>query len=283
MAILRKYDCIRCFVMLAASAMLISCVKRPEGVLSDKDMASLMADIKLAEAYSNSLPPVESRESKEALLEYVIEKHGLTRAEYDSTMLWYGRNMDAYYEMCELAEKQLTAKKAKVAGSSSVENAASDLWPYPRQVMISQLSGSNAFDFSVPTADVEKGERINLRFRLNNSTDGTALLGVEYEGGDMAYVSRSVRDSKRIDMTFQTDTARTVTRVFGNMLVSDRSRLPLWVDSVRLAVLPFDSVEYFNIYSQRRYVEPRQRRRPAVVQHPDSAKQDINNTPDGRK
>lgn len=240
--------------------LLSSCVKRPDDVLSDKDMASVVADLKLAEAYMQTQTHASTTRNKEEIVEYIMAKHGLTRAQFDSTMSWYGRNMDSYYAMCELAEKELMKKKRKVAGSTSIEVETSDLWPYQRQAFMSSLSGSDAFQFSLPTSDVQKGQRINLKFRLNNGATGNALLGVEYDDGEKVYFARTLHQSKKVDLVFQTDTGKTVTRVYGNFLLADKQLMPLWLDSIYLQVLPYDTTQYFNIYAQRHYRNPTHRR-----------------------
>lgn len=249
---------------IAFALVMGACVRRPKGVLSDKEMASVVADLKLAEAYLQNQSPVNVSANRDRLMEYVMEKHGLTREQFDSTMSWYGRNVDAYYAMCDLADKELAKKKKKVAGATSVEIETSDLWPYQRQAYLSTLSGSDALEFSLPTSEVSKGDRINLKFRINNSTSGNAILGVEYEDGEKSYFSRVLSNVKRLDLTLQTDTGKSVSRIFGNFLLSDSYSLPVWLDSIYLQVLPFDSTQYYIINTNRKYREPKARRKPKI-------------------
>lgn len=243
------------FGLLLSAAVLImvavACVHRPEGVLSDKKMAPVVADLELAEVYIERLPESKARDQRDRVVEYVIAKHGISREEFDSTMSWYGRNVDDYYKFCDLVEKELQKKKRKVSGSTSIEIETSDIWPYPRKLYLSLLDDSKGFTFDIPTATIESGNRLNMLFKLNNQASGNMLLGVEYDKGPNSYVSKKIRESKRVDLTLQTDSARTVTRVFGNFMLLDSRRLPLWLDSIYLKALPFDSVEYFKIHSQR--------------------------------
>lgn len=260
-----KLHVIAIAVLMVATA----CVRRPKGVLSDKEMVPIVADLELAEASLRTLP-AGGDQRREALVEYVLRKHGVSRAEFDSTMSWYGHNSDMYYEMCDQVERELARRKKQVAGNRSVEVESSDLWPYSRQSLISRLSGSDAFEFSVPTTGVERGQRVNLKFRIHDPSDAWALLGVEYDNGETAYVSRTLHSAKKLDMTLQTDTGRTVSRIFGNMVVRDRSRLPLWLDSIYLSTLPYDTMEYYIIHSQRGWREPKARRRKPLPVEPDS-------------
>lgn len=243
---------LRQIIGFAILALVVSgCIKRPKGVLSDKQMAPVVADMELAEAYIDGLSSTKARTSRDEVVEYVIQKHGLTREQFDSTMSWYGRNQDAYFEMCELAEKQLQKRKKKISGTKSVEIETTDLWPYQRQLFMSPIAGVQSFDFDIPTADVTSGSRLNLIFHINNSINGIMLLGAEYDNGATTYMSRNLHDAKRVDLTLQIDTARAVTRIFGNLMLNDMKKLPVWLDSIYLKSLPYDSVEYYKIRSQR--------------------------------
>lgn len=247
---------------LAVLALCGACIRRPEGVQSDKKMAEVVADLEIAEAAIHTSPAGANDDVRRALVDYVIAKHGLTREEFDTTMAWYGRNVDAYYELCDKVEKEIAVRRRDVSKGSQIQLESSDLWPYRRMAVISPQSNSNSFDFSIPTVDVEPGQRVEFKLRLNGNAEGTALLGVEYDNGTMEYIHRSLSPTNRLSMMLQTDSARTVGRVFGNLLVKESRQLPLWLDSISLTVLPFDSLEYYNIYGQKKYREPAVRRKP---------------------
>lgn len=259
--------------LLLISLALASCVKRPSGVLSDKKMTKVVADMELADAYIKSNPSGDVGSKSEAIEAYVLEKHGVSRAEYDSTMAWYARNVDDYYQFCNLVDKELRLRRSKISGASLSDTP--DLWPYSRQAVISALSGSNALEFDFPSNDVEAGERVKFKFRINKPAFGSAILGVEYEDGLMSFSTRSLSSTKKLDITLQTDTAKKVTRIFGHMLLRDKNVLPLWLDSISLTKLPFDSMEYYNMYGQRAYKFPVKRR-----ELPKKVKQDSVPNPD---
>lgn len=245
-------------IIIGIALLVCACVRRPKDVLSNKEMASLVADLKLAEAYLQTRSAVSKKDDRETVVEYIIARHGLTRAQFDTTMAWYARNTDAYYEMCDLAEKELLIKKKKLAGGGSlnVEIESSDLWPYQRQSYLTKLSGSDVMEFSIPASEIAKGDRLNFKFRINNPVTLDALFGIEYEDGENSYISRSINQSKRLDLTLQTDTGKTVKRIFGNFRVSDSGYLPLWLDSIYLYKLPYDSAEYYRRDMQRIYRQP---------------------------
>lgn len=225
-----------------------SCVGRPKGILSDKDMAKIVADLELTEAYSSTLPSRNARTARLEATEYVLQKHGLTREEFDSTMSWYGRNVDAYYDMCDIAQKEIQNRKRKISGAKTVEIKTTDLWPYQKHLYLSALSNSNAFEFSIPAEDLKRGQNLSLQFKLNNAASADALFGIEYDNGLKSYLSRIVNESKKYELNIQTDTSLTVKRIFGNFIFNDK-KIPLWLDSISLTALPLDSAEYHKIHN----------------------------------
>lgn len=234
-----------------------ACTRRPKGVLSDKEMAPVVADLELAEAYLQANPAyIDNPDKKEAMIAYVLKKHGVKRKEFDATMDYYGRNVDEYREMYARVEKLIAEERREMTGVAAADKSTGDLWPYSRHSLISDRSGENGLSFSIPAGDLKPGERIAWKMRLRNSTNTQAVLGVEYDNGVRSYLYRKIGGSRRIELTLQTDTGRTVKNVFGYMTVDDSWSLPLWVDSLSLRTLPLDTMEYYNINSQRTWRRP---------------------------
>lgn len=233
---------------------LAACVKRPDKVMSDQEMAPIVADYELARACDRGNSIGLHPGSEDDLLLAVLRDHKVSREEYDSTIAWYSRNPDKYLILCQKVDKELDAKQRKYAGKGEMLQF-DDLWPYSRMMMFSGLASSDGLDFSIPSSEVEPGQKLRLNMRFNSRTDGMALLGVEYEDGVKTYNTKQLSDRK-LELNLQTDTARRVRRIFGNVAIDSQSRLPLWADSVSLASLPFDSLEYYRIHSQRIYRKP---------------------------
>lgn len=257
----------RCLKYSSATVLLVlssACVRRPAGVLSDKEMVPVIADIELAEAYLQTQHSFRSDDNKIAMINDILAKHKVSRGDFDSTMAWYGRNPDKYYEFLPLVEKELDARRRTLTGTTVSASNSTDLWPYSRMALVSPLSGSNSFSFSVPTLDVNRGDKVNFKLKFHGRPDveAYALLGVEYDNGSKGYMHRQISSTRRLDLTLQTDTSATVKRIFGNFILKNEVDRPLWLDSISLTTLPLDTLDYFNIRSQRVYRNPVRRRTP---------------------
>lgn len=127
---LRRYS-----VALLMSTLLFSCSKVPDGILSEKEMKAVLIDMQLAEAViSTDYKTYSDDVQKEALYQAVFRKHEIEQAVYDSSLVWYGRNLDVYMQVYDLVltelnerQKELGDVQASAAPVSKLDSV--DIWP----------------------------------------------------------------------------------------------------------------------------------------------------------
>lgn len=94
------------------TAFVAACSKAPSGVLSERKMKDVLVDMQLAEAViGTNYKEYAEAEKKEALFRSVFKKHGITQAEYDSSLVWYGRNLDVYMKVYDVVLAELNQRK----------------------------------------------------------------------------------------------------------------------------------------------------------------------------
>ena len=238
------------------------CVRRPKGVASDKDMAPVLADMELAEAYLQTQSPSGDRDKiRRELTNGILEKYGMSNETFDSTMSWYSRNVDAYSKLDMMVTRELESRKRVMDRKSKKGPGAeyvpqNDIWPYTRMVMMSEQSGSDILPFSIPTGATKPGYTYEWKMRVRLGADLSLLMGVEYDDGTISYRRQAFNGDRKITLTLQTDTARKPHRLFGQVMMKRRTEMPLWIDSISLSSLPYDSTNYYRIQSQRMYRRP---------------------------
>jgi len=265
--------------MIVAALVAVSCDRRPKGVLSDPEMVDLMVDMQLAEAYNDVANGY--RTAEEQRRNYgaaVLRQHGVTPAQLDSTLSWYGRNIDEYQALYDKVDKELERRRKKVTGTSASDDNLDDIWPYTQNLVFSPLAPTTSYSFTIPSPAVGAGESVTWKMHLSSSVSPKMMLGVDYSDGTTSLSTRNLGvGMNTVTIKLQTDTAKTVVRLYGVMRLLRRSDLPLWVDSISLVKTPFDSTSYSSIGSQ--YILPRKRRpAPQVVtdtasvttRHPDA-------------
>ena len=231
------------FLFLFFIIAFFSCGDRPSDVLREKEMVNLMVDMELAEAYLNTQNTLSGRD-REEIGKRVIASHGVSEETLDTTLAWYGRNMDEYSELFEKVDKEIEKRKKKyIEPEGLVKNETDNLWQYNSHLVLSPLSGKDAFSFSIPYPDIEKGDIINLSLFLPNSASVKTTLGVEYNDGYGEAVVSNI-SKNRMQLELQTDSGKIVNRIFGTMHVKEEKSLPLFIDSISIKGMPIDTLNY---------------------------------------
>jgi hypothetical protein len=100
---------------------LLSCSNRPSDVISQKKMVEVLYDIQLAQAvYSDYSRKIDTNDKKQALINDVLDKHKITQAQLDSSMLWYSDNIRLYMEINDSVSNRL--KKTRDAFNAQINS-----------------------------------------------------------------------------------------------------------------------------------------------------------------
>lgn len=250
--------------MLSAAAVCVvivvsGCSKRPEGILSESKMVDIMTDMQIAEALNQSrYGYLGSSSGTQSLGEGILAAHHVERAEFDSTLNWYGHNLDEYEKLYSKVDRRLEERERTYSRSAKKDKDAkeaenSDLWPYARHFMFTPDSESESLSFSLPVSDFKPGQQVEWKMRVPSGESMTALLGVEYEDDTASYTISTHSDQKKpMIITCFTDTGRVVTRIYG-LLRPSEGPIIARIDSVTLKSLPLDSNSYYRLTYQRTY------------------------------
>lgn len=119
---------------------IVSCKQTPSWVIDNDDMEDLLVDVYLSEALSrNNHIVFNSPAKKEKLFNSVLEKHGITRQQFDTSLYWYGENYDVYSKICEKVTERLNKEKKEIEGILAVTDKpihrsdTADIWIGRRQ------------------------------------------------------------------------------------------------------------------------------------------------------
>lgn len=85
------------FLFFVAILIFVSCGTKPRSVLSEGEMIEVFQDLYIVDAMmKNRREEFKSDEYKDALINGVLKKHGITQAELDSSLVWYSDNISLY-------------------------------------------------------------------------------------------------------------------------------------------------------------------------------------------
>ena len=105
--------------LVAVSALLPACKGVPDHVIPPDEMSELLADRHIAEAVVDYNGPQWRTDSQRiALRDAVYLRHGVTQADVDTSLDWYGHNIGRYMEVydrtIEILESRITGSDARV-------------------------------------------------------------------------------------------------------------------------------------------------------------------------
>lgn len=227
-------------IILAAA-----CSRVPGYVIQPHEMADLMADIRMANAvisYQSKLYPTQAE--KVELRNAVLEKHGVTPEQFDTSLMWYGKNIGVYQdvtkETIEILEKRMKDVSAIAAGESamSVAGDSVDIWEAPHYFVISDRSPSQyiAFDFDADP-NWEDGDIYTLRTRfVAPARYAQWNLTAYYDDGAVETITSNITlDSPtRQELLLVTDSTRHATRLTGWFNFEPLPGRPVIADSISL-------------------------------------------------
>lgn len=247
-------------VLSLSLLMAVACGRRPDYVLSDSKAADLLADLHIADAYGsiegNKTADVSlsmSDSAQRVLRQSVMLKHGVTEEVFDSTLSWYGHNLDKYEDMYEsVMEKIASKQKEYMSAGKDDDGLGTGLWPYSPMLRLEGTRDVAAtLTFNVG-GDVPKGGKLIWEGKtLNAKSPLEVFLAVEYADGSTGYVSRTLMGDGQQRVTLQTDSAQTVKGSYG--YIRSRQNGVLMLDSIRLVAAPFNQTSYYEYHSVKRY------------------------------
>ncbi|MDR0233069.1 MAG: DUF4296 domain-containing protein [Dysgonamonadaceae bacterium] len=164
----------RIFISTLLFVLLLSaCGKK---VLSEKKMEDVLFDIHLAEAtISDNYRDFRNDEKKQELYAGIFKKHGITQEQFDTSLVWYGRNLDKYL----IVYDNLTKRYATLAENINTEielqqkqAALSDLnqvyvWNGTTPVILTSLPGKNMVDFNLNLDTIQLSPKEYYEFAFN--------------------------------------------------------------------------------------------------------------------
>ena len=101
-------------LMLLGASLMVACGKQiPEDIIQPEEMEEILYDYHLSVSLGADLPHMTTPE-REALKNYALEKHQVTRALFDSSMVWYTRHANFLYEIYSQLDKRYTMAETRM-------------------------------------------------------------------------------------------------------------------------------------------------------------------------
>lgn len=176
--------------------------------LSSEKMEEILYDYYLAENLANRPTHVADRKNEYAYRLAVLKKHGVSKAEFDSSMVYYYRHTDElrkiYKNLSERINKEamdvgLATQTPNSYASYSTTGDTAQVWKDLHSIVLTTIEPYNLHSFTIEIdTTYHKGDQILLNFDTqfifqDGMRDGVALLAVQFNNDSIA--SQTVRMS----------------------------------------------------------------------------------------
>lgn len=241
----------------------VACDRTPDYVIAPDDMADLLVDIHKGEGVIDLNSASYRNDSlRKVLKQSVYMKHGVTAEQVDTSLVWYGHNVEKYIEVYDMVIERLEAELKDADVSSSGERVqfavvgdSVDAWSDAKYRRFAYGMPSENMKFGLKRDDNwERGDVYtwNVYVRNRRSPIRWTIAG-EYNDGTTDYIAHTVSQDGWNTITFPVDTAKNLRYVYGVLSVSPGKGEVTYVDSISLIRTRYNPDKY-NRAGVKRYL-----------------------------
>lgn len=151
-----------------------ACSNRPKGVLDQEDMVNLLTDMHKLDGVLIERGIMFSNDStKTKYYNFVFAKYEITKANFDSSLVWYTKNPQEFNNVynkvlinLSLQEKEVKSGKYHFIDSVELAKVKSELWRKRNKYVLTKDSARTKLDFEVVDSGLLYGDVYILRFLL---------------------------------------------------------------------------------------------------------------------
>jgi len=250
----------RKIALISLSVLAVSCSNVPSGIIPQDKMADIMADIHVGEAvvemnrsdyYGDSM--------KQVMKQSILYKYGVTTEEVDSSLAWYGRNIERYMEVydktIEILEHRIIESGNRIAAENALSIAGDsvDVWPGARYISFNDRMPSNLFTYSFSRdPNWERGDLYTWRAKFFNAGENSSwLIGADYSDGSTEYINAKIDGDGWREIKLQTDSLRDAVRIYGYFEAELHGAADLRIDSLEMVRKRVNPSQYMHTYTTR--------------------------------
>ncbi len=204
----------------------VSCSDDRTKILSEGKMEDVLFDYHLAEGISR-VKRVDSLTAK-GFYDEILRKHGITQAEFDSSMIFYMKNADKLHAIYERLADRMTneARLQGMEGSSlasafTSEGDTADIWAMDKERVFTAFVPDNMMKFSFKAdTTFKEGDRFVLSFKTDflyqdGTRNGLAAVSVRFANDSVVTRSRVLSSSSSSKLEIKDDKRIGVKEVSG--------------------------------------------------------------------
>ena len=206
----------------------------PSDIIQPDKMEEVLYDYHLSTSMATELNS-EDNYKKISYRNYVFQKHQITEAEFDSSMVWYTRNTgklsEIYLNLNERFNKQKNQLKMVLDARQDTEYVSQpgdtiDVWHYGNLYWMGKAALNNQLTFEIlPDSNFHQKDAFLWKANFEFLTSGTATMGmnVMFDNDSLIGESCSITQSGEGSLYLHTDSAYQIKSINGFIYISGDS------------------------------------------------------------
>lgn len=225
----------KCLAGLVGCLLLMGCGKQiPGDIIQPELMEDVLYDYHLSVSMSDQLR-VDEFYKKKALQDYVFQKHGITEAEFDSSMVWYTRHTIELAEIYSNLNKRFNIEEARInrfldardkGDFAFLSGDTVDAWPYQKFYWLTTSPFENQFAFQIApdTTFYPKDAFLwKANYTFLKKGKATMAINVLYDNDSVIGQSKLITESGIDSIYLSTDSTYQVKSINGFIYLDEDS------------------------------------------------------------
>ena len=236
------------YIIIGLVLLLVACKSQPDYVIEEDRMVDILVDIHKTEAVINlNYSQVPTDEKKRIVREAVYMRHNTTKADFDTSLVWYGNHLDVYMNVYDRVIEKLKKEDAELKELIAQENAqiltlagdTVDIWKQQRWHVFDANKGENILSFTIDTDEnFKERDHFTLRFHTINTpsinNDAVAHIAIRHKKHLIHYNYSNVKEGWNT-IKVQTDSIQDLSAVYGYVAMPPRyDKHIMYIDSIEL-------------------------------------------------
>lgn len=249
--------------------------KRPSDILPPDKMEAFLYDFHVAKALGDDAEYSE-RYKRSVYVDYVYNKHHISKEEFDHSMSWYTRNLSELVKIYDKINLRLGEDKGEIdqlvawqydTPMVSISGDSVDVWAWHQIYRLTGTPLNNTISFTLPVdSNFYDGDKLEWNVRVNyqdsveldSLTTAVMQLAMHFTNDSLLVRTEAIQTSGMKSLALQSDSLWTLKNVKGFIYYPpQRVQKRLLIDSVSLYRfhLPKDTVPADSIFVEQAELE----------------------------
>lgn len=252
---------------LVMLSVIVSCIDRPDFVLDEDQMVDVLVDVHRAEGLldiqqQHVTHPDENEKYQREVIAAVLQRHGVSRIQYDSSLMWYAQHLKlltrVYTHVDERLQEEHERWSLQVAEartfSTSEAGDSVDLWTLRRHLVLDAQRHTDARRWEIPSdSNFVAGDTLHWSFYVRQLLPGQHLVAAmslvaneeldergnqkpEQRTSPIGYCGSVIQEPGAYRLSLFADSLETYKTAILSLVVMQDSahRTPVFADSITL-------------------------------------------------